>query len=193
MITNPRQSILEAAMTLFHEQGVTATGVDQILRASKTGKSQFYHYFRSKDGLVHEVMQQVISDCRSNVRSPESQIKSWRGLENWFRSLIQWQQSHECARSCPIGTIGAELRDDQDDLRADAIEFYDYVRTTIASFVRTLKNEGKVSRSCNPTSVADFCVCVTQGGMLVAKIHRDTTPFEHAVTHALRYLRSLRR
>ena len=48
-----RLRIIRAAADLFHKQGVGATSPDQVIEASKTGKGQFYHYFKSKEGLVH--------------------------------------------------------------------------------------------------------------------------------------------
>jgi AcrR family transcriptional regulator len=40
-----------AAADLFHKQGVHATSPDEVIEASNTGKGQFYHYFKSKEGL----------------------------------------------------------------------------------------------------------------------------------------------
>ena len=52
-----RLRILRAASDLFHAQGVAGTSPDQIIEVSATGKGQFYHYFKSKEGLVHAVLQ----------------------------------------------------------------------------------------------------------------------------------------
>jgi len=47
-----KQRMIKAALALFHKRGVPATSVDAVLGRSKTGKSQFTHYFKNKDGLV---------------------------------------------------------------------------------------------------------------------------------------------
>src|SRR6516164_4764882 len=51
-----RARIIRVAADLFHKQGVGATSPDQVIEASETGKGQFYHYFKSKEGLVHDVL-----------------------------------------------------------------------------------------------------------------------------------------
>ena len=56
-----RERILEAASELFYRQGVTATGLDQVVTASGTGKGQLYHYFADKRELVHAVIERQIS------------------------------------------------------------------------------------------------------------------------------------
>ncbi|MCA9399346.1 MAG: TetR/AcrR family transcriptional regulator [Candidatus Omnitrophica bacterium] len=48
-----RERMLRTAFDLFHQKGVNATSVDEVLEKSGTGKSQFYYYFKSKEGLVH--------------------------------------------------------------------------------------------------------------------------------------------
>jgi len=58
--------IVELAAALMYERGVSATSIEDILAASGTGKSQFYHYFSSKEELIAEVLrhqlQQVLQE-----------------------------------------------------------------------------------------------------------------------------------
>jgi len=46
-----REKILATAAGLFHERGVSATSVEQVLAAAQAGKSQFYRYFRARRSL----------------------------------------------------------------------------------------------------------------------------------------------
>ena len=62
----------------------------------------------------------------------------------------------------------------------------------IAEFFHTLKDKERVSKSCDPESVPDFCMAITQGGLLVSKIYRDPVVLENAVKHALKYMKSFR-
>ena len=59
-----RLRIIRAAADLFHKQGARSTSPDQVIEASRTGKGQFYHYFKSKEGLVHEVDVEEAADIR---------------------------------------------------------------------------------------------------------------------------------
>ena len=60
-----RMRIIRTAADLFHAQGARATSPDEIIEASRTGKSQFYHYFRSKEGLIHEVLQNNLQEIKT--------------------------------------------------------------------------------------------------------------------------------
>src|SRR5207248_512362 len=78
--TPPRRRIIEAAADLFHKQGVVATSPNEIMALSQTGKSQFYHYFRSKAGLVHQVLQDHIASIREGTAAIDYEVKSWPDL-----------------------------------------------------------------------------------------------------------------
>ena len=100
-----RLRIIGAATDLFHKQGVHATSPDDIIDASGTGKGQFYHYFKSKEGLVHEVLQTHLEAIRTGSAPLKYDIESWEDLERWFRAHVELQRSFRMTR----GTIGNEV------------------------------------------------------------------------------------
>src|SRR5499426_4753551 len=87
-----RTQILAAAADLFHKQGVTATSPEQIIEASGTGKGQFYHYFKNKEGLVHEVLQTYLEEIRNGTAPLKYDIRSWEDLERWFSAQLALQK-----------------------------------------------------------------------------------------------------
>src|SRR4051812_16270489 len=54
---NTKLRMMNSALDLFHRFGVNGTSVDQVLEKSRTGKSQFTHYFKTKEGMVSSVIQ----------------------------------------------------------------------------------------------------------------------------------------
>ncbi|MEZ6194744.1 MAG: TetR/AcrR family transcriptional regulator [Planctomycetota bacterium] len=190
--TEARQRILGAALDLFHAQGVAATGLDQILKASGTGKGQFYHYFSSKDDLVLEVMREFRRRIVEGETALKTELRTWKDLEDWFGFFLDAQTRGQCLRSCPIGTIGAELGEEQAALREEARAIFGAAKGVLGDFFGRMKREGKLSRGVDPVALADFCYTIMQGGLLVAKIERRIEPFENAVKHALRHVKSLR-
>ena len=187
-----RQRMIEAAIDLFHRQGVNATSVDQVLARSSTGKSQFSHYFKSKDGLIHAALQHLHEVIRDGQVETNYDVDSWKDLEHWFQTYIDYQESVGCERSCPIGTIGADVAGDQELLRQDLRLFLQWSRGRLARFFAERKAAGELVATADPESLADFCISIMQGGMLLTKMQRATDMFEGAATHALAYVRSLR-
>src|SRR3546814_5848805 len=66
-----RGALIEAAGTLFVEQGVDATTVDDIAKRAGVAKGTFYHYFGSKacmlDALRERFSDQFISRIASAI------------------------------------------------------------------------------------------------------------------------------
>ncbi|MBQ8955174.1 MAG: TetR/AcrR family transcriptional regulator [Clostridia bacterium] len=49
---NTKSKIIQAAWSLFYEQGYDDTTVDEIIEKSGTSRGSFYHYFEGKDALL---------------------------------------------------------------------------------------------------------------------------------------------
>ena len=187
-----RERILEAACDLFHAQGVSATGLDQILERSSTGKGQFYHHFAGKEALVLAVLREFHTRIREGVASSTRKLAGLDDLESWFMGFVEGQRKGGCRRNCPIATIGVELQDGQEELREEARAVFTAGREALTAFFARLKEQGKLRRTVQPASLADFCFAIMQGGLLVAKVERRSEPFENAVKQAMAHVRSLR-
>src|SRR5262249_41551572 len=168
-----RRRIITAAADLFHKQGVRATSPDQISEKSGTGKGQFYHYFKNKDGLVHEVLQSYLNAIRDGTAPLNYEIETWQDLETWFRDQIELQQRFKKNRSWPFVTIGNEVTEDDDLVRQDLSLIFEVIKNKIASFFGKEKAKGRLAEEANEDSMADFCLAVIQGAMLMGKVKRN--------------------
>jgi AcrR family transcriptional regulator len=190
-VQKTRLKIIQAAFELFHKKGINAASVDAILEASGTGKSQFYHYFKNKEDLLHAVVQNLYELDRDKKLPFQYDVNSWRDLEQWFAEFVNFQKSVDCARGCPMATIGYELTSEQELIRQAIHLDLEYRKNSIVKFFHGLKAKGKLKKSVDPDALGDFCYSIVQGGMILAKIRKDIAPFENSVSHAVLYLKSL--
>lgn len=184
--------MIDAALDLFHSRGVNGTSIDQVLEQSATGKGQFAHYFGSKEGLVHAVLQYLHDLIRSGRAPTGYDIRSWKDLGAWFETYLDFQAGVGYERSCPIGTIGSDVADDQELLRQDVRLFFEWARASLARFFAERRARGELVAAANPDALADFLIVVMQGGMLVTKITRSPEAFRGAAAQALAHIRTLR-
>ncbi|RZA07732.1 MAG: hypothetical protein EOO68_02990 [Moraxellaceae bacterium] len=113
-------------------------------------------------------------------------------MDQWFQTFIDFQASVNFERSCPIGTIGNDLTNNQESLRKEVIDFFSWSRARLAQFFDERKHAGDLSTKVDPEALADFCISVMQGGMLLTKINRSSDMFENAAGQARAYIKSLR-
>jgi len=184
-----RLRIIRTAADLFHKQGVRATSPDEIIEASRAGKGQFYHYFRSKKGLIHEVLKTYLQEFKTRSAPLSHEIASWRDLEQWFRAQVELQKSFQMTRGCPFGTVGNEVTENDELTRQDLSLIFEVVKNKLAAFFIKEKAKGRLAKQANEEHMADFCIATIQGAMLMGKIKRNSQTVESTVREALAHLK----
>jgi TetR/AcrR family transcriptional repressor of nem operon len=181
--------IIQVASDLFHKQGIRATSPDQIIEASSTGKGQFYYYFQSKEGLIHEVLQAHMEAIRTCTGFANTLIKSWEDLERFYRSFVDLQKKYNMSRGCPIGQVGNELTEDDDLIRHDVSLIFEIMKSRLAAFFIQEKAKGRLSSDADEGRMADFSLAILEGALLLGKVKRDSRPVEATIKEALIHLK----
>lgn len=183
--------IIRAASDLFHARGVAASSPDDIIEASGTGKGQFYHYFKSKEGLVHAVLQNYLEQIRAGNNPTYFDIKHWADLERWFLAHLELQKKFKMTRSCPFGTIGNGVTEKDELVRQDLNLLFEITKNNLVTFFTTEQALGRLRADANAEQLAEFCMATMQGASLMGKIKRSSQVVAVTITVALNYLRGL--
>ena len=185
-----RDRILWAARTLFAGRGINGTSVDDILAASATGKSQLYHYFGSKEGLVREVLYQHAAELIDQRLDLLSALDTWEGIEAWFDWLAAQQDSRTPGGS-PLGAMASELAGDDDGLRRELEAIYDHLVGYVARGLSRMQSRGLIRAGADVPSVAQFVVAGIEGGLFSVRVSGDPERLKRVLAQLLAYLRSL--
>lgn len=110
--TDSYERFVNTAAELFYTQGITATGVDQIVARSGLSKPTLYGHFHSKDGLVAAVLARRHQDrvasldawVRSRTADPQERLLA---VFDW---LAEWHTTGG-VRGCAFINAAAELVD----------------------------------------------------------------------------------
>jgi len=184
-----RERILTTAAVLFHDRGVHATSVDDVLAASGTGKSQFYHHFSSKTELVREVLGYQFHRLQEEQAPLLERLDTWDGFVAWFDYIVRWQEGRGLLGGCPVGSLAAEMADWDDDLRADLADAFRRWESVVAGGLRAMRDRGELRPDADPDTLAEAVVAAIQGGILLARTKKDVRSLEHVLASALAYLR----
>lgn len=178
-----RQRILDTAADLFHRQGVNATSLGEVLRASGAGKGQFYQHFASREELVEEVL-----EGHRAFLAGVAPIRSWDDLHAWMHHYLEMQRSFGFERGCPVGTAAYALRPDQRQPRSTLKAIFDRMRDDLATFLDQERQAGRVTDDADPRRLAHFTVAAVQGGMLLGLLDRGPDPARAAIEEAFAHL-----
>lgn len=187
-----KAAIVRAAADLLHLQGVAATSVDDILKASDTGKSQFYYYFQSKEALVHEVLAFQFDRYIAAQQPSIDNLGSWKGIKQWLESIADQYESRGLAGGCPIGSLAAEMSDRDEALRQKMAAAFTEWEEYLAKGLESLKQRGSLAPRTNVAELAEAVIAAIQGGYLLATTKKDIGPIRNALRSAYAYLRTHR-
>lgn len=83
-----RKEILETAERLFLKKGYTKTTVNDILKEIGIAKGTFYHYFKSKEEVMDEIIMRIIKEdvtkAKRIVSNPDIPV-----LDKLFKILME--------------------------------------------------------------------------------------------------------
>jgi AcrR family transcriptional regulator len=183
--------MVEAAAELMQARGIAATGVSDVLAATGTGKSQLYHHFGDKRGLVLAVIDHQLA--RVLAAQPRLGPDSDGDVAAWAHDLLVLHRGGGGPLSCPLGVLSSQV-DDDPVLREHQAAAFDRWRDGLAGLVARGRERGTVTAMSDPTNPADPTVlagallAAVQGGLMLARLARDVAPLEIALDAALLHL-----
>ena len=77
-----KKNILEMAFRLFLKDGFRAVSLNEVIREANVTKGCFYHYFKSKEDLIHNVIIVYLYDyLKSPIEAFENWIKQHKSVD----------------------------------------------------------------------------------------------------------------
>ena len=148
-----KERIVATAAALMYEHGVSATSIEDILAASDTGKSQFYHYFTSKDDLVSAVLQHQLDRILEDQQAYP--LGTWSGLVAWFDALINAHEARFQFHGCPLGSIAGEVLEQGEPLRREAANTFLRWEASLSRELRVMRMRGMLRDNADPNVLAE--------------------------------------
>jgi AcrR family transcriptional regulator len=173
-----RERILDAASELFYRQGVGATGLDQVIASSRTGKGQLYHYFADKRALVHAVVDRQIATVLDAQHSRLAQLSTPADLRAWADELVSAYRAADHPVRCPLGALVAELAEGDPEARAALDAGFARWADALAAGLRR-------AGVAKPKRQATALLAAYQGGLLLSQARGDLAPLRTALDAAL--------
>ena len=184
-----RNAIVSSASGLFHQRGVKATSVDDVLVAAGAGKGQFYRYFASKSELVAAVVDHQVERYLVPQREALERLEDWPDLERYLTALTDSHERRGFAGGCPIGSLALELSDPEDP-HARLARALSVWHESIVSGLRRLSEHGHLSVDAPLDRLAAGTLASIQGAYLLATVYGDRRVMDDALAEAMRHLRA---
>ena len=186
-----RERIIDGAASLIYEWGAASTSLDDIMAATRTSKSQLYHYFADKDALLLEVIRRQLGRVIAGQETELREFRSWEGMQRWRDHMVEVTRVTGGVGGCPLGSLASELADRSEPARQVLTTCFTEWEAYLVDGFSAMREDGLLSPQADPAELAVTVMTALQGGLLLAQTTRDVRPLElaldMAIAHAERY------
>ncbi len=184
-----RFQILDAASDLIGEKGFVQTSVDDVIeRAGLSGKSHFYHYFKSKEELGHEVLarQFDVLGERGLAILREPTLDPIERLHVFIDSVVAIQAERGMKGGSPFGALATEMAEKDEGFRIRIARVFRNWTTEIAALLVQAKD--RLEDDTDPVRLSRFIVATLEGATTMARMKRDVSVMYGVATDLKRFV-----
>lgn len=185
-----RTRIISAAAELVFAHGVARTGIEDVQQQAGVSASQMYHYFTDKNDLIRAVIAHQTDGILAAQRPVLDELDTFAALERWRDLLIDMQEKRHCVGGCPIGSIAAELADDDPYARADLAAGFERWEAPIRAGLARMRARGDLRPDTDTDALALALLVALQGGLLLTQTRRNTAPLRAGLDTVLAHIRT---
>ncbi len=173
-MNNRRSQILDAAAQLIAQRGYSQTSVDDVIRHSGlSGKSHFYHYFKSKEELGYEVLNRQFERFaeRGLAILREPMIDPMDRLALFIDSLVASQAERGWRGGSTFGSLASELADEHEGFRTRIETVFERWASQIQSLLWEARP--RMVDDVDTARMARFIIATLEGAVLMSRVKRD--------------------
>jgi len=183
--TQTRTRIINVTRTLYSSHGCDGTTLDDIITASGVTKGAFYHYFKSKEILCHELIDQVWEEYRELIASLDPQVKPLSRLIELIKKLDDLNNSGEWINCRLILRLSADSHDSHPQLQKKIRNFWHWYIGVFTSLIESCQEDGQLEASPNAQTQAKMIMSMIAGTIIFDRITHQQEGFSDMVEKVL--------
>ena len=168
-----RDRLVQASAALLQRQGLTGTGIKQILTEARAPYSSLYHHFPGgKDELAEVAIHSSGAQYQALVEAVWDQAPDLVGaVAAVFEGAAQALESTDFAVACPIATVALEVAGTNERLRMATAEVFE---TWIESGRRRLEAQRVSPRDARMLALT--LISLLEGAFVLSQALKSTEP-----------------
>ena len=162
-----RDQIIDAADDLFYRQGFEHTSFAHIATAVGISRGNFYYHFRSKDEILHAVIEARLAKTRDMLHDWEIDSTTPAQRIRCFIRILIMNRARIKNFGCPVGSLSTELNKLNHPSGPDANRLFSLFRNWLAGQFEQL------GRSADADDLAMQLLAASQGAATLASAFND--------------------
>jgi len=189
--TNTRERIILAAVELFYAHGYAATGMADILRKARANSGSFYFFFKSKEDLLHAVLDWYLENLEPILIHPLYE-RSHDPIERVFLLLDDYRKKILLTNfefTCPIGRLALEIDPERRRTHQKIAANFNGWTAAVRKCLDDAATE--LPAAADREQLAQLVLTVMEGGVMQSRAQHDIRPYDASVGQLRQYFRSL--
>jgi TetR/AcrR family transcriptional regulator, transcriptional repressor for nem operon len=185
-----RSRVLDAAARLFQHRGFHATGMRDVMQATRVTSGALHHHFPTKDALALAVITDRVAPVVREtwidpVRSASSVSK---GVGQVFAELVRGIEQRGSVAGCPLNNLAMELSFSNPQFRSPLQAIFTEWQSALAERIGETRGGAKLDRA-KQSAAAAFVIATYSGAMNLAKTTQSALPLQVAASYLALWLR----
>jgi AcrR family transcriptional regulator len=168
--------ILETAVPLYNEKGISGVSIDDVLAATKLTKGCLYGHFQGKDDLSEQVIDYALKKMNEKVVAAVSKGKTAKAKMFAFMDFYKDPIQTEISGGCPIFNTAVEADDNYPKIKEKVADVLRAGQQSIMAVLEEGKKDGEFSSELDSAVFAFKMVAAIEGGVIMCRTINTVKP-----------------
>lgn len=173
-----KQFILETAIPLYNEKGISGVNIDDILEATKLTKGCLYGHFENKEDLSAQVIDLSLKMVSDKIRAAVYKGKTIKGKIFAFLDFYKNPIETYVSGGCPIFNTAVEADDNYPFIKEKVAKVVRIGQQELTALLQEGINNGEFSKSLDPVVFAFKLVASVEGGIVMCRVMDTAKPMQ---------------
>ncbi|MFH6996615.1 TetR/AcrR family transcriptional regulator [Flavobacterium sp. FlaQc-57] len=173
-----KQFILETAVPLYNEKGISGVNIDDVLEATKLTKGCLYGHFENKEDLSEQVIDLALKKVSEKIREAVAKGKSPKGKLIAFIDFYKNPIDTFISGGCPIFNTAVESDDNYPVMKKKVAKVLRTGQEELTSLLQEGIQIGEFSKDLDPVVFAFKMVAAIEGGIVMCRVMETAKPMQ---------------
>lgn len=176
-----KQFILETAVPLYNEKGISGVNIDDILEATKLTKGCLYGHFENKEDLSGQVIDLSLKMVSDRIRAGVYKAKTIKGKVFAFLDFYKNPIETYISGGCPIFNTAVEADDNYPLIKEKVARVFKSGQQELAGLLQQGIDTGEFSAELDPVVFAFKLTASVEGGIVMCRVMGTAKPMQGLV------------
>lgn len=173
-----KQFILETAVPLYNEKGISGVNIDDVLEATKLTKGCLYGHFENKEDLSEQVIDLALKKVSEKIREAVAKGKTPKGKLIAFIDFYKNPIETFISGGCPIFNTAVESDDNFPVMKKKVAKVLRIGQEELVGLLQEGIQIGEFSKDLDPAVFAFKMVAAIEGGIVMCRVMETAKPMQ---------------